>query len=1744
MKYGMSDTFQNNIRLQQGRRRGSTIVVVIALLAALMLLGVLFFTIASQEQENAYLFSEAAKQTQYPDDFFDFGLEAMIVGPRDDLFTSALWGGRAGLMATMFGSDSQPFNGEGVNLAWDGNTGRIIVDQKFDLGPDEAPYAGTTYNPRNINLSPVAQDQVVVDAAIASAGPNAFDALPQPDAEYTYPDINSPFLAYVGTTPKGNRVIIPSFHRPQLLRDIQPDASQWYTDPNTARAVLRPHREHKAVDASGKVVASSRLYISSTEPSGPGSDVAIAGVFPINVSEDLNGNGTLDPGEDLNGNGTIDSNEGIWSATGAIGPNSVSDSAYRYDADTDGDGVNEAVWLNLGHPPLEIAGKTLVPLYAITVYDADGLFNINAHGNAHGLVNWRTPAIPFGGAAAGVTQPLSRSNLGLTTHEVDLTAGLDANPATATTGTFAQHGTFYNRTPADITELANMEWWFALVGRPQYNSSGTVENLHPGRNGEEALLQQAVATGSPNAMPAPGATGTDDDNNRVVGLDTNGVNAALDPTRLVFPTALHFLADGHLLDLYGSGRVTLANTGGKQREFGNNGGFRFPGFRNYWFTPAADGGSAWSGLLGNALATFTQPGLVRAYTVGTKTFRWPVDVPTETDLEGNNQVGGDATFSASENAALQLAKGDQDAIRATERLLTLLPYNFDTDADAQERRRRYTTTSHDLKSSGRPRLTTATLYRPWEYDSGTDKQFPPLFAGGNDANGREPFRREVRALLKDVRSTNAIGLMRKLSVNHVAEEVTNQNEEFIAQGRIRLRPLTPHPTDWSNATSPLRPVREQVGLSSPKNGGPAFGTPDVNLLGIAPNVMTYNLGANTPAPQEFAARRDRQNLARDIYVLLYTLGKPTATTSNNPVQTANTITVNAGPPATESGTVYSVKELREMAQFAVNLVDQMDPDSVSTCFVYDLNLFDGYTPYDDGYADAVPYNTTLGGYEDTNIDGRGMVYGVERQPLTINEAMFTLTAPVKRPAPATGFQDHILTEWDDAETRDFSYIELLNPNPDVANLGGQVQVTVRTEKVMPGLPPVVLGERRLTLLGTNVVDAAGGLFTIAAAGDDHNRERNNPPAPHSPGAMSTNKWPTTEFNSRMRVNVKDTKATVQGQTDFNQFLYLAPYNMPNVGTNLDLVNSNASLYQVYKAAAAGAFEDGAPVDGFRPYNQPSADAGLLDLGGAGARDTIAKNPAGAGESYQVVVELRQRLNANRPAYNALTAQDPAASQDNPWVVRDRMTVSLGVLRLQSDDDNAGGGNFAQQFQDQVNSKLRTRPLTAASEKVDLTPPTPAPNDSGVGRNSLGGINTLNAIYTLWQPQPDQPYSSLAGLLEVPLYGPQNLTQTASFQNVAYPIGLGNVDGVLLRENVAAARFLFPDADVRNPSPPDPSRLALGENFWFRLLEQLEVPENNGSYQQFGSSPWFTIDGGPGPNSNGRIINVRRHGKINLNTVRHPQVLAGLLADYEVFQHPAFAANPAYPLVSQSGETLDSNTPLLTGVNREWWGALLLSRDGVDPVTRDVLPGLPALGRPPLGLAAYNGRPFRTMSMAVRGTAGSPNPFSDLEDTVLRRLPGTTGGASPIDQRGLFELGGSAQQDDINGFDYTTRYRLLSKVLNHSTVRSNTFLVFMKVQFFKAIIKDNGTPTDLSDDYVRIGEADPNHPGYRTFFTVDRTKAFETISNKDLPLNNQFKLGGSGTYAGQTLRTSTFARNPDGTPTFDWRQLILSRTVIE
>ena len=129
-------------RRSKHARRGSTLIVVLALLGMLLLLGVIYFTFATQEQQSATYFAEAAKRLDDPGDdidaIFDAATKELIQGGDSTQKNSALFGGRSSLLFTMLGHDLQPYSGTGVNLIFVPGTG-WAVDQNGDGAADSLP---------------------------------------------------------------------------------------------------------------------------------------------------------------------------------------------------------------------------------------------------------------------------------------------------------------------------------------------------------------------------------------------------------------------------------------------------------------------------------------------------------------------------------------------------------------------------------------------------------------------------------------------------------------------------------------------------------------------------------------------------------------------------------------------------------------------------------------------------------------------------------------------------------------------------------------------------------------------------------------------------------------------------------------------------------------------------------------------------------------------------------------------------------------------------------------------------------------------------------------------------------------------------------------------------------------------------------------------------------------------------------------------------------------------------------------------------------------------------------------------------------------------------------------------------------------------------------------------------------------------------------------------------------------------
>ena len=132
----------------------------------------------------------------------------------------------------------------------------------------------------------------------------------------------------------------------------------------------------------------------------------------------------------------------------------------------------------------------------------------------------------------------------------------------------------------------------------------------------------------------------------------------------------------------------------------------------------------------------------------------------------------------------------------------------------------------------------------------------------------------------------------------------------------------------------------------------------------------------------------------------------------------------------------------------------------------------------------------------------------------------------------------------------------------------------------------------------------------------------------------------------------------------------------------------------------------------------------------------------------------------------------------------------------------------------------------------------------------------------------------------------------------------------------------------------------------------------------------------------------------------------------------------------------------------------------------------------------------------------------LDSNILRALPGdpvtppvvATPQNTPDTRRRLFELGTLAEHQFTSlpvpgpvGIDYATKNRVLSKILQNTTTRSNVFLVWIQIDFFQA--KDVNPPNGV----VRIGARLTFVAGpYRGFFVIDRSQAMSLMGQQFLP----------------------------------------------
>jgi len=341
------------------------------------------------------------------------GIVAPTAGDRFLVNGGAFNGSGAGYSAVTGNIDQLTFD-PGPDGGW-GNAGiddnnNMIVD---DLG--EAGFPGSDDLAIPVVLAPN------YSAHMQQAIPPLFGGANEP---YDSPDYNNMFLASVpfsnpvtipiNSTPvyPVNR-IYPSFHRPDLVnfwfKQLQGSVLSSIASPADQALVFwfpygisndrtGPDVDLRPVDSDGDGF-----------PETPGAAMGVALGIRDTVAR-IKRMIMLRPLNELNP-GFAQSN--IAFMRGRTLSNGNWEWNFTPDVDTDGDGVKDSVWVDLGFPPTTGKdGRRFKALVAVKIEDLDGRLDINAHSSfAHNSTNWTTqyPIATSAGQGAGFN-PLPRGS--------------------------------------------------------------------------------------------------------------------------------------------------------------------------------------------------------------------------------------------------------------------------------------------------------------------------------------------------------------------------------------------------------------------------------------------------------------------------------------------------------------------------------------------------------------------------------------------------------------------------------------------------------------------------------------------------------------------------------------------------------------------------------------------------------------------------------------------------------------------------------------------------------------------------------------------------------------------------------------------------------------------------------------------------------------------------------------------------------------------------------------------------------------------------------------------------------------------------------------------------------------------------------------------------------------------------------------------------------------------------------------
>ncbi|MGV3606138.1 MAG: hypothetical protein ACO1RA_07000 [Planctomycetaceae bacterium] len=235
------------------------------------------------------------------------------------------------------------------------------------------------------------------------------------DEDYDAPDFQNMALAWVPPVRNSTYDVIPSFHRAELV-NYWVNICQGIIDDPTYNVIIDPTTANGANKRAQLMLQpltinpSTGLYVVPTDDNG----TAIPAPLRQRLYQIMHGC-IFRPLHSDHGNFT-GSNQAFassgWFVTlqalgyqpqpahqpmgyntpgGNLGP-----VAPAYDIDNDNDGINEAIWVDVGLPVMTNAmGKRYKRLVAYTIKDLDGRINLNAHGNFSQLASVGGTGVPL-----------------------------------------------------------------------------------------------------------------------------------------------------------------------------------------------------------------------------------------------------------------------------------------------------------------------------------------------------------------------------------------------------------------------------------------------------------------------------------------------------------------------------------------------------------------------------------------------------------------------------------------------------------------------------------------------------------------------------------------------------------------------------------------------------------------------------------------------------------------------------------------------------------------------------------------------------------------------------------------------------------------------------------------------------------------------------------------------------------------------------------------------------------------------------------------------------------------------------------------------------------------------------------------------------------------------------------------------------------------------------------------------------